>query len=937
MATRRGNLTLLGCVLAALVGVALLAIPQSPIHQKVKLGLDLQGGVELVLRAVPPKGEEVTEENLDLAVEVIRNRVDALGVAEPEIRKQGSDQISVQVPGVGNTNDVARLVGKTAQLWLFDVNENTLDPTRDENGFPIPATDLYQLLKELQPRTKRGEPQEYYLTDPKTKKVIGQPEDSRERVRQAYQTRTGDPVPKNFQILGIPENTIILVCGIGERYCPSVQQAPPQQNYYYLFKYDPQNKKEPVPEMTGKDLKLDGTRQDFRQGEGAIVLMEFTDSGGDKFHDITRTLAQRGQILSGTIGEQNALQSFAIVLDREIKSAPTVDWKQNPDGIAGGAAEITGIGDVNEAGELALVLRSGALPYEFEQIDFTEVSATLGKNSLEEAIKASLIGLLFVAVFLLLVYRFLGLVAIVGLALNGVFLYAVIVLFDITLTLPGFAGMILAIGVAADANIVIFERIKEEAADKKSVRAAIASGYRKGFATIVDANVVTAITALILFAVATGGVRGFAFLLLLGTTISIFTAVFATRALLGMLAGFRWFDNPRFMGAEQQTMARWQMFDAVGKRRIWFTVAGALIAASIGSLVFNGLNLGIDFRGGTEMSFAAERPIDVAGVREEADRLGQGTAVIQGRGEEAAAGGFREFTIRAEPLDPDEQRGITAAMAERFDAEQRGVRNVSASFSEQILRGAIYAILISFVLITIYISLRFQWRFAVPILRTIVNDGLIAIGIYSLVGREVSAATVAAFLTIIGYSIYDTIIIFDRVRENLPLMRRATVKEIVNQSLWETVRRSLATTIITLLPVGALFLFGGEVLKDFSFAILIGISISAFSTIFIAAPFLAVLLERSPDYRGRRGSDVPMTPQEEQEARTTKRPTAAVRGADGGGVALDHDGDGDGDGDGAPLPPPPAVAPSGATAAGAAEKRERRRQRRRARPHGRAR
>ncbi len=251
---------------------------------------------------------------------------------------------------------------------------------------------------------------------------------------------------------------------------------------------------------------------------------------------------------------------------------------------------------------------------------------------------------------------------------------------------------------------------------------------------------------------------------------------------------------------------------------------------------------------------------------------------------------------------------------------QRGVRNVSASFSDQILRGALYAILISFILITIYISLRFQWRFAVPILRTIVNDGVIALGIYSFSGREVSAATVAAFLTIIGYSIYDTIIIFDRVRENLPIMRRSSIKTIINTSLWETVRRSLATTIITLLPVGALYLFGGEVLQDFSFAILIGIGISAFSTIFIAAPFLAVLLERAPEYKGRRALD-----DEPVERPIDVEPEPVPVGAvDGGDVS--------GDGEVAAPVPAPAVAPGSD-----ASKRERRRQRRSARPHGRAR
>jgi SecD/SecF fusion protein len=899
MTTRRTNLALLAITLAGLLGILALALPGSPLYQSPKLGLDLQGGLEIVLRAVPPKDHTITEEDMDRSVEIMRSRVDKLGVSEPEIRQQGEDQISVQLPGITDPQQAAALIGKTAQLWLFDLQKNILEPTAQSQGlggtFPQPMTNLYQLLASIQPQTKTGEPEEYYLVDPKAKKVVLGPENTTQRLRQRWlglEQNAGKPFPKRFKFFGVPEGRIILNCGIGERYCPGVNEDPPTQNYHYLMRFEPDDRENPVPEMTGADLKLDGTRQDFRQGEGAVVLMEFTDSGGDKFHEITRELAARGQQISNQgVPKDSALQSFAIVLDREIKSAPTIDWDDNPDGIAGGAAEITGIGDVGEAKDLALVLQTGALPVEFEQIDLTEVSATLGKDSLREAITASLIGLAVVAIFLLLVYRFLG--------------------------LPGFAGMILAIGVAADANIVIFERIKEEAAERKSVRAAISAGYRKGFATIIDANVVTALTAMILFTVATGGVRGFAFMLLLGTAISIFTAVFATRALLGLLAGFRWFDNPRFMGASAQTMARWQMFDAVGKRRIWFTVAGILIALSIGSLALKGLNLGIDFRGGTQMKLATTQPTDVADVRSETAKLGVSNAVVQGLGKEVS-GGFREFQIKTEPLTNAEQTRLTGSLESDLAGQVQEVRNVSASFSQQILRGAIYAILISFVLITIYISLRFQWRFAVPILRTIVNDGVIALGVYSFSGREVSAATVAAFLTIIGYSIYDTIIIFDRVRENLPLMRRSTVKEIINTSLWETVRRSIATTIITLLPVAALYFFGGDVLQDFAFAILIGIGISAFSTIFIAAPFLAVLLERAPEYKGRVAR--PRAAEEVVEPEEKFAPVAA---------AVESDGE---------TPPVPAAAPAAPTPSATDDsKRERRRQRRRARPHGRAR
>jgi SecD/SecF fusion protein len=672
--------------------------------------------------------------------------------------------------------------------------------------------------------------------------------------------------------------------------------------------------------MTGEDLRLSGTRQDFDPSTGQpVVLMDFTDKGADKFHEVTRDIVESSRFRSSQ-GRGEVLDSFAIVLDGRIKSAPTVDPDDNPDGIPGdNGAQITGIGDVGEAKDLALVLQTGALPIEFIQVDRTQVSATLGKDSLNEALRASVAGLLVVALFLLVVYRFLGLVAVFGLAIYSALLYAVILLFDVTLTLPGFAGMILAIGVAADANIVIFERIKEEAADRKSIRAAIAHGYRKGFATIVDANVVTAITALILFAVATGGVRGFAFMLLLGTALSILTAVFATRALLGLLAGFKWFDNPKFMGAEQQKMARWQMFDAVGKRRIWFTIAGVLIALSIGSLIFKGLNLGIDFRGGTQMTFVTQQPASIEDVRAEARKFELGDAVIQGRGDEVD-GRFREFQIKSEPLSQSEQAEVVGAIETEFEATS-AVRNVSASFSREILRGAILAMLVSFLLITVYIAARFQWRFAVPILRTIANDGLIAIGIYSFSGREVTASTVAAFLTIIGYSIYDTIIIFDRVRENLPLMRRSTVKEIVNVSLWETVRRSVATTIIVLLPVGALLLFGGETLQDFAFAIMIGISISAFSTIFIAAPFLAVLLEHDPAYKGRKGTGEEALVRSDGDGRTPLP------------VAVEAEEE-----EQEPVPAGAAAGPSAPAAPGsAAAKRERRRQRRRARPHGRAR
>jgi SecD/SecF fusion protein len=928
MRERRSQLITLAAVLAVLLAVLAIIVPGSPVHKEPILGLDLQGGLEVVLEARPERGEQLTEEDLNRSADIIRERIDKFGVSEPEVRTLGADQIGIQLAGVFDRERATEIIGKTAQLELYDLQGNLVPGVSlDVQQFPVAHTSLVEMLSAapVVSEVKNGTPRQFYLAEIKKvgerteRKIVVGPVTTRAEILASDYVENngkGGRLPKGTRVLAVPEKMVVITCGADERYCPGVQQDP-SRTFFYLFKYDPQNEEDPVPEMTGTDLVLTGTRQDIDPQQGQpIVLMQFTDSGGKKFQEITRRLAERGRSVCSRIGgdDETCFQQFAIVLDREIRSAPTIDFNENPSGIPGNSgAQITGIGSVSEAQDLALVLQTGALPVKFTIVDETTVSATLGKDSLRQALIASLAGLLLVALFLLVFYRFLGLVAVLGLGLYAVFMYAAILLLNVTLTLPGFAGMILAIGVAADANIVIFERIKEESASGRSVRAAVSAGYSKGIATIIDANVVTAITALILFLIATGGVQGFAALLLLGTAISILTAVIATRGLLGLLGGFKWFDNPRFMGASAQRIANWQKFDAVGHRRIWFTIAGVFIALSIGSIAIKGLNLGIDFRGGSQLGFATPRPVQIEDVRSEAARLGHATAQIQGRGAEAANGGFREFQIKSRQLDRAELSRLNTVFEDRFDAESRGIRNVSASFSEQILRSAIIAIVFSFFLITLYVTFRFQWRFAVPILRTIVNDGLIAVGIYSFAGLEVTAATVAAFLTIIGYSIYDTIIIFDRVRENLPLMRRATIARIVNQSLWETIRRSLATTIIVLLPVSALYLFGGDTLKDFAFAILVGISISAFSTIFIAAPFLAVLLERSPDYKHRKEIGEVTGDGEPVEVEEEKVPVPAAV------PELTPVGDGDG----------------ATVRATEKSKRERRRQRRRARPHGR--
>ena len=919
MTNRRSHLILVGLILAALAGVVALGVPGSPIHKKVTLGLDLQGGLEVVLEAKPTKGQKLDSSALDRSVSIMRQRVDKLGVAEPEIRKQGSNQIVIELAGVHDPAKAASIIGKTAQLELYDLETSVTGPSLTASGNPQETSSLYGLLSapQTQSLTKSGQPDGYYAFGKNKVKSVGPASTRAAALQQAKQAKLKPP----FTVLALPKNTVVTTCDSSEVVCPgnlpqqgnSIPPPPPGKNYYYLFINNPDLKKvddvKGVPELTGSDLKLSGTRQDFDPTTNEpVVLMQFTGSGSHKFQQVTSEEYNRGRNRNGLP------QHFAIVLDREIRSFPQIDpTKSDLAGGISGNAEISGIGSIGEAKDLALVLQTGALPVNFVQIERTDISATLGKDSLSEAKKAALIGLLLVAVFLLVLYRFLGLVAVIGLGIYAAFLYAAILLFNVTLTLPGFAGLILTIGVAADANVVVFERIKEEVRAGKSVRAAIAAGYAKGFHTIIDANVVTVITALVLFAVATAGVKGFALMLMIGTVISLVTAVAATRAMLGLLSGFAWFDNPRFMGAAGQQSAKWLQIDFMRRRYQWFAISGVIIVIGAASLGIKGLNLGIDFKGGTQVTFKTPKPVSLTDVRNQAKDIGQPDAVIQGRGKTFGSESYENFQMRMKSLTSAEQNKLDQDLSSQFQAANRQITNVSSSFGRQIARSAIVAVIVSLLLIVLYIAVRFDLKFAGPVIVALLHDIVITVGVYSLTGREVSNSTVAAVLTVLGYSIYDTIIIFDRIRENIPLMRRSSFATIANVSLWETIRRSLATSFITLLPIGALLIFGGATLKDFAFALMVGIVSGAYSSIFIAAPLLTILKEREPEFARRKDVKVDGDGRAAEVVLEQAEEAAAAE-------------------------PAPDLSPVDAIERVAAEaKRERRRQRRRARPHGRAR
>ncbi|NLT05809.1 MAG: protein translocase subunit SecD [Solirubrobacterales bacterium] len=907
MTSRKRNLSIIGLVVV-LLAASLYVIFTKP----TVLGLDLRGGVELVYEGRPtPQVPEVTAQAIDDAIETIRKRTDALGVSEPEIQRAGETQISIGLPNVENADRAIAQVGTTAQLQFYDWEPNV----RGDRGPDAPyagRTSLYEAVEVAagqQPRAEEtdlppggaeeaiverfdGDERQiqryydrrndthqgrYYLFGPDQQLIVG-PDASCEELLSDYEGVEGGPqrtekdVPKGSEcraeLLQIPVGTddqasnqstatprsgppagsevLKVPRGIVVIEAARAPNQPDDVRNYFVLEDD--------SELSGADIKNPEQNTDPRTNE-PIVTMEFTDDGRASFAAVTQRIAQRGADIiapPGTDPEQT-LQRFAITLDDEVVSLATIDWRENPEGIDGRTgAQINGIGSLTETQDLAESLRIGALPIELRLVSQTQVSATLGQQALDQGLVAGLAGLALTLLFLITFYRVLGLVAAVALIMYAIFLFALVKLIPITLTLPGIAGLILTLGVAADANIVIFERIKEEARAGASIRASITTGYQKAMRTIVDANVVTIGVAFILFTLATSGVKGFAFTMGIGTLVSLFTAVLATSAILGSLSNTRLIRSRHALGVRGDSEGpRWNI-NFVGKSKVFFSGSGLILV--IGALAIAGLGLqfGIDFESGTRIKTPVAQQASVDDVRNALAPLGYGDAKIQEVDEPEL--GDTVFQISTPTLTDAEVTEVREALNDDFGVQRAdfSVNSIGPTFGAQVARTAVIAVIASLLLISIYMALRFERKFVVPVLIAIAHDLLIVAGIYSLVGRELTASTVAALLTIMGYSLYDTIIVFDRIRENVPRMPRATFSQIVNRSMSEVLTRSLATSVSTLFPVAALMFFGGETLQDFAFALLVGVASGAYSSIFIAAPILTLWKEREPMYVRRR-------------------------------------------------------------------------------------
>ncbi len=864
MTDRRRNLFILLLVAGLLAGSFYVIL-----SKETKLGLDLRGGVELVYEARPtPQQPVVDVDALDRAIDVMRERVDRLGVAEPEIQRSGNNQISVGLPDVENADEAIRQVGRVAQLFFYDWEPNVIGP----NGEPAPTdpsvtgggnagrTGGISQYEAVQRASKRPAVTDgnnshegvFYAVDDEEKEVLAGPQEERDEAEDELEAKVEQQVEPGekpdvtqeqadrAKFVEVKEGTVIV-----RAEQPDNLSEEQKTNSWFVLADN--------VALRGDEVKE--PEQAFDSGPGGsnapIVTFKFTDEGQDKWKEVTEEIAQRGSRsrLPGT-DALSAAQHFAVVLDDELITVPYIDFVQNPNGIdASNGSQIEGGFTIESAQDLANLLKTGALPVKLELISQSQVSATLGEQALDEGLLAGGAALAIVALFLLVFYRVLGLIAILALAVYGVYFFALIKLIPITMTLPGIAGTILTLGVAADANIVIFERVKEEVRAGRSIMAGLATGYKKGLTAIIDANVVTIMVAFILFVLATSGVKGFAFTLGVGTLVSLFTAVLFTQAIVGTLGRTKLMARASALGAGKP--ARPITFDFMGWSKWFFSMSGVILLICAIALAGKGLDFGIDFESGTRVRVALEQTTNVDQIRSVLEGVGQADAEIQEVDDEAL--GANGFQVSTEQLGPEEVSAVNEALEDRFGfVTPPNTQSIGPTFGETVANSAIIAVIASLLVISVYLALRFEWKYAVPVLIALSHDLLITTGVYALVGREVTTSTVAALLTILGFSLYDTIIVFDRIRENVPRMPRATYSQIVNRSMSEVIVRSLATTFTAGLPVLALMLFGGETLRDFGFALLVGTISGTYSSVFIASQVLTHWKEREPIWRRRR-------------------------------------------------------------------------------------
>ncbi|MCL1980486.1 MAG: protein translocase subunit SecD [Proteobacteria bacterium] len=701
----------------------------------------------------------IRKNSVNQSLEIIRNRIDQFGVAEPIVLRQGENQIVVQLPGVKDQQRAMDLIGQTAQLEFKTVAE-------------APGLNLPQLIDEV---VKAGQWREG---------------ESRKQLNLALQNR-------------LPQGTEIY-------FEKTVDQKSKRESRIPILLESPVL-------MTGEMVKNAQVRVGGHFNE-PYVSLDLTSRGGQVFAAIT---------------EKSVGRRLAIVLDEIVRSAPVIREK-----ISGGSAQISGSFTHNDAADLAIVLRVGALPAPVDIVQNLTVGASLGQDSIHKGIYAGLFGTLLVVVFMSIYYRLSGVIANVAMVVNIMLLFVGLALLGATLTLPGIAGIILSIGMAVDANVLVYERMRDEFALGKSLRAGVDAGFDRAFWSIVDGHVSTLITALALFLFGTGPIKGFAITLTLGLILNLFAVLFGCRLVYDILFSFKKLKRLQFFHLVHNAH-----FDFMRMRKIAFTVSA--IASLMGIFAFvqivrGNANMGVDFSGGTLLQYHAQKPFHLDEIRAAMTNSGHpGIDLQEVTGENRLIVKIKKAEEKVANFDEAITDILHKAQADKgFSLESKS--EIGASTSADLRNKAVVSVIMSLIGVMIYLALRFDFRFGIAAAVATLHDVLATLGIIWLLDMEKTLLIVTALLTLAGYSLNDTVVIFDRIRENQQKNPDLGLYAIINNSINQVLARSIITVMTVMFTVLSLLFLGGSTLHDFSLTLLIGLIAGTFSSIFVASPLLAI-------------------------------------------------------------------------------------------------
>ena len=781
--------------------------------KKITLGLDLAGGLRYVLEVDQSKlGTLSLKKAQEQAIEVIRNRIDSMGVAEPNIQAEGADRIVVELPGLGS-KDRDRALGNIQGVAYLEFRM----VHKDNTALIRQLFERHQLPDGFKPITVedpgagghyRGG--EYLLRD-RTKDGTN----TEEAVRAAVTTFK---VPPGYEML-LEKNVI---------------NGQTLYQPYYISK---------KAEIEGSNLRSAGYEYD--QLNRPYVTLQLDKDSARKFWNLTKRYSARG---SENV-DQNIPRYLAIVLDGNVISAPHLE-----DEIPNGQAIIRGNFTFAEAQDLSLVLRSGALPARVKVIEERVVDPALGADSIAAGKTATIIGCLAVVIFMAGYYFLAGLIANFALIWNVVLLPsallligAVLQMFDPstasgglhlpTLTLPGIAGIVLTIGMAVDANVLIYERMREEQNLGKDLKSVITAGYHKAFSAIFDSNVTTLFSAFILFWLGSGAIRGFAVTLAAGIVLSMYTALVVTRMVFNVLAEYTNLKRIHML----ELFKKVPSINFIGAWKYCAILSGVVILGSWAVTLHQGKKvLGVEFAGGATLGFQFKQEVPTDKIRAAVAAAGIKDAVIQYQAETTVQAGVAAKRLQIN-TSVEESDKVISTVQDAF--KQQGYQlvkrdSIGPKMSYELAQRSLYAVLISLVLMAIYIAIRFEFPYAVGAIMSLLHDVLVAVGVYCVLGEQLNMSIVAAVLTIIGYSVNDTIVIFDRIRENVKLARGKSYREIANEAINLSLSRTILTSGVTMLSVLALFLFGGGELRSLTLCLLIGMTAGVYSTIYVATPFV---------------------------------------------------------------------------------------------------